>query len=112
MVRHDNKTLNMKTKTDKSITQTATGGNGTPQATATGSAADICPPTRAAGIEPGVELYIKKGEVARRLQKTVRTVENLMRRGILPFYKIGRSVVFKWSDIESHLAQTCRVWRK
>ncbi len=102
----------MKTKTDKNTTLAATGGNGTPTTTATGSAADICPPIRATGIESGAETYIKKGEVARRLQKTVRTVENLMRRGIIPYYKIGRSVDFKWSDIESQLALTCRVCRK
>jgi len=59
------------------------------------------------GTEP--EPFIKKAEVARRLQKTVRTVDNLMKRGILPYYKIGRSVTFKWSEIASQLAQTCRV---
>jgi len=59
--------------------------------------------------EPNVEPFIKKAEVARRLQKTVRTVDNLMKRGILPYYKIGRSVTFKWSEIASQLAQTCRV---
>ena len=61
--------------------------------------------------EPAVEPYINKTEVARRLNKTIRTVDNWMQRGILPYYKIGRSVVFKWSDVESHLAQTCRVAR-
>jgi len=102
----------MNTKIEKNITQTATGGNGTTPSTGIGAAADNCPQTRESGHETGVEPYIKKAEVARRLQKTVRTVENLMRRGILPYYKIGRSVDFKWSDIESQLAQTCRVGGK
>jgi excisionase family DNA binding protein len=58
------------------------------------------------------EGYIGKPEVALRLNKTLRTVDNWMQRGLLPYYKIGRSVVFKWSDVESHLAQTCRVARR
>lgn len=63
--------------------------------------------------EPGAtpEGFIGKIEVAQRLNKTLRTVDNWMQRGILPYYKIGRSVVFKWSDVEAHLAQTCRVCR-
>ena len=58
------------------------------------------------------EGFIGKTEVARRLNKTIRTVDNWMSRGILPYYKIGRSVEFKWSDVESHLAKTCRVARR
>jgi hypothetical protein len=41
--------------------------------------------------------FIGKSEVARRINKTVRTVENWMEDGILPYYKIRRSVVFKWT---------------
>ena len=58
------------------------------------------------------EGFIGKTEVARRLNKTIRTVDNWMSRGLLPYYKIGRSVEFKWSDVESHLTQTCRVARR
>jgi len=58
------------------------------------------------------EGFIGKAEVARRLNKTIRTVDNWMNSGILPYYKIGRSVEFKWSDVESHLRQTCRVARR
>lgn len=61
---------------------------------------------------PVPEPFISKPEVARRLGKTLRTVDNWMQRGILPYYKIGRSVEFKWSDVESHLTQTCRVARR
>lgn len=57
------------------------------------------------------EGFIGKIEVAQRLNKTLRTVDNWMQRGILPYYKLGRSVVFKWSDVEAHLARTCRVCR-
>ena len=58
------------------------------------------------------EPYITKNETARRLGKTLRTVDNWMRRGLLPYYKIGRTVVFKWSDVEASLAQSCRVVRR
>lgn len=57
------------------------------------------------------EEFIDKVEVARRLKKKIRTVDNWMKRGILPYYKIGRSVSFKWSEVESHLGKTCRVCR-
>ena len=49
--------------------------------------------------------------MARRLNKKVRTVDNWTKRGILPYYKIGRSVSFKWSEIEAALARSCRVAR-
>ena len=67
------------------------------------------PSSPVASAEIAVEPFIGKAEVARRMNKTLRTVDNWMARGILPYYKIGRSVGFKWSEIESHLAQTCRV---
>lgn len=61
---------------------------------------------------PLPERFIGKADVAQRLNKTLRTVDNWMQRGILPYYKIGRSVEFKWSEVEAHLAQTCRVNRR
>jgi excisionase family DNA binding protein len=64
----------------------------------------------ASGERP-VEGFIDKVEVAKRLKKKLRTVDNWMRRGLLPYYKIGRSVSFKWSEVEAHLGQTCRVCR-
>ena len=57
------------------------------------------------------EAFINKLEVAKRLGKTLRTVDNWMNRGILPYYKIGRSVEFRWSEVEHHLALTARVRR-
>jgi len=57
----------------------------------------------------GTEEFINKREVARHLGKTLRTVDNWMGRGILPYYKIGRSVQFRWSEVLNHLAQTTRV---
>ena len=57
------------------------------------------------------EGFITKADVAQRLGKTLRTVDNWMNRGLLPYYKIGRSVCFRWSEVQSHLAQTTRVSR-
>ena len=55
------------------------------------------------------EEFIGKEEVAKRLGKTLRTVDNWMKRRMLPYYKIGRSVSFRWSECEAHLSATCRV---
>jgi excisionase family DNA binding protein len=69
--------------------------------------------TNTTGQPPATpEGFIGKTEVAGRLNKTIRTVDNWMSRGLLPYYKIGRSVEFKWSEVEAHLAQTCRVTRR
>jgi predicted DNA-binding transcriptional regulator AlpA len=66
----------------------------------------------AAPTDTATEPYINKREVARRMGRTTRTVDNLMRRGLIPYYKLGYSVAFRWSEIQSHLAQTCRVCRR
>ena len=62
------------------------------------------------GHEP--EGYITKEEVAKRLKKTVRTVENWQRKGILPFVKAGHSVLFKWAEVEAHFHEHFRVCRR
>jgi hypothetical protein len=53
------------------------------------------------------DCFISKADVAVRLGKTVRTVEQWMLRGVIPFIKIGKgrraTVLFKWNDIEAHL---------
>jgi excisionase family DNA binding protein len=53
------------------------------------------------------DCFISKAEVAKRLGKTARTVEQWMQRGVIPYIKIGKgrraSVLFKWTDIEAHL---------
>lgn len=64
---------------------------------------------QAAASAVAFEPFINKPEVARRLGKRVRTIDNWMQGGLLPYYKIGRSVVFKWSEVEVQLKQVCRV---
>ena len=50
------------------------------------------------------EPFIDKAEVGKRLGMRPRTIDDWMERGLLPFYKLGRSVRFKWSEVEAHLA--------
>jgi excisionase family DNA binding protein len=61
----------------------------------------------AASVSNVADCFIPKAEVARRLGKTARTVEQWMQRGVIPYIKIGKgrraSVLFKWTDIEAHL---------
>ena len=58
---------------------------------------------------PEVEWFIDKPEVGRRLNASQRTVEQWMREGLLPYYKIGNLVRFRWNEVEAHLRQNCRV---
>jgi len=48
----------------------------------------------------------QQGEVAHRLGKTLRTVDNWMARGLLPISRSAERVV-QMVDVETHLAQTC-----
>jgi hypothetical protein len=57
----------------------------------------------AAVPEIGQEDFITKEEVARRLKKTTRTVENWQRRGYIPFVKVQQSVLFRWSSVVAQL---------
>lgn len=54
------------------------------------------------------ETLIDKREVARRLSKTVRTVDYWMKRGKLPYIKIGHSVLFRWGAVIEKL-ETFRI---
>lgn len=44
-------------------------------------------------------------ELAPRLKKTVRTVQNYQRNRLIPFVRIGRSVLFDWQQVRRHLAE-------
>lgn len=69
---------------------------------------DISVPQSAAQAQQP-EPYINKAEVARRLGKEVRTIDNWMRQGKIPYFKIGRSVNFKWSDVDAFMQAKFRV---
>lgn len=57
----------------------------------------------------GPEHYIDKHECARRLGRTVRSVDTYMAKGLLPYYKLGRTVAFKWSEVDATIQAKCRV---
>ena len=66
---------------------------------------------RVASGAAGAEPFIDKKEAARRLNCGMRTVDTWMHRGILPYYKVSKRVLFKWSDVEAVLERRCRVDR-
>ena len=67
--------------------------------------------TEARGVAsvPGFEGYIDKKECARRLGRTPRSVDTYMALGMVPFYKLGRTVAFKWSEVDAHIKAHYRV---
>jgi hypothetical protein len=46
---------------------------------------------------------IQKDEVAKRLNKSTKWVENYCKSGVIPFIKIGRSVFYNWDDVAESL---------
>ena len=53
--------------------------------------------------------YRTKSEIAEQFQVTVRTIDQWMKSGRLPYFKIARTVRFRVRDIEASLDQTSRV---
>ena len=58
------------------------------------------------------DVMLNKRELAERLRLTVRTVENWQRRGVLPFVKVGKVVLFHWPDVLQQLRTNFRVCRR
>jgi excisionase family DNA binding protein len=53
--------------------------------------------------------WLDTKQAAPLLGVTPRTLQNWQARRLLPFFKIGRCIRYKRSDIEQHLATRCRV---
>ncbi len=49
------------------------------------------------------ENFLTKQEVAARLRKTPRTIEQWTKRGIIPVIKISRSCIYAWPDVQAAL---------
>ena len=62
-----------------------------------------------AGQQPRL---LTKAEVAAYAQCTTRCIDNWMRRGYLPYFKIGRTVRFKVADVDAYLSHHFRVARR
>lgn len=54
---------------------------------------------------PAAEYFITTEEVARRLHKTPRTVQSYLRLGLIPYVKIGRSVLMSWPQVEAAIRE-------
>jgi excisionase family DNA binding protein len=65
----------------------------------------------ASPAEASFEPHISKPETARRLNCGLRTLDAWMKRGLIPYYKIGRHVSFVWSEVQEHLRNNCRINR-
>ncbi len=52
---------------------------------------------------------LTKAEVAAYAQCTTRCIDNWMKLGYIPYFKIGRTVRFKVTDIDAYLHEHCRV---
>jgi excisionase family DNA binding protein len=48
---------------------------------------------------------VRREKVPAVLPVSLRTIGEWQRKGILPFYKVGRTVMFKLSDLETALAK-------
>lgn len=55
---------------------------------------------------------LTKTEVAAYAQCTTRCIDNWMKLGYLPYFKIGRTVRFKVSDVDAYLIENFRVARR
>lgn len=61
-----------------------------------------------AGVTNADEI-LEKSEAADRLKISTRTLDEWMRRGRVPFLKIGKTVRFRWNEVLAQLEQNCRV---
>lgn len=62
--------------------------------------------------EAVTQRLLTKAQVAAYVQCTSRCVDNWMKQGYLPYFKIGRSVRFKLADVDAHLAEYFRIMRQ
>jgi excisionase family DNA binding protein len=51
------------------------------------------------------ELFSVK-EIAEKLGLSKDTIWRRIREGVLPYYKLGRSVRIRWADVEEYLKRT------
>jgi hypothetical protein len=57
------------------------------------------PPKEAQGQPLLADEILDKPKLAGRLDKSVRTIDAWMKRGKLPYIKVGRSVLFRWGAV-------------
>ena len=60
-------------------------------------------------VEVALEPFLEKIEVAQLLRRTVRSVDLMVSRGLIPHYKFDSRMSFRWSEIQAAFAKSCRV---
>src|SRR5206468_10410331 len=63
------------------------------------------PKPHLAAHNPDFEELLTKRELAARLKKTPRCIEQWMRKRYLPYIKISHTVLFRWKDVVEALEQ-------
>ncbi|MHC1769884.1 MAG: helix-turn-helix domain-containing protein [Verrucomicrobiia bacterium] len=53
---------------------------------------------------PAEQEYLTKQEIAERLRKTTRTIDFWMKKGLLPYIKLGHSILFHWPSVVNSLS--------
>jgi excisionase family DNA binding protein len=56
-------------------------------------------------VEGGSDALLTKRELAPKLKISRRTLDGWMRKGRVPFMKLGKSVRFRWPDVLERLSQ-------
>lgn len=54
-------------------------------------------------IDRATDGLLNKGEVAARLRIGRRSVDNWMRKGLLPYLRLGKVIRFRWPDVLAKL---------
>jgi len=62
-------------------------------------------------IEPptAIEQWVTKRDVAEHFKISVRTVENWMKKGLLPYIRLGKGVRFKLSEADETINRSIKV---
>jgi excisionase family DNA binding protein len=58
-----------------------------------------------------IEPFLTKLQLAEHLGVTARTVDNWMKKGYIPYYRIGRNIKFKLGVVEAHWDTHYRISR-
>lgn len=59
--------------------------------------------TATAPAAPSGEEYLTKRELAVKLRKTPRTIELWMSQGLIPYARLGRSILFHWPTVQESI---------
>ena len=102
----------MKKHTPNKVNGTATPDIPVPAAPSCPASSPAALTSEPATLNAAVEPYLSKKELARRLNRSIRTIDYWRRRGVIPYIKCGHSPMFKWTDVAAHLDTHFRVCKQ